>query len=146
VFVRRAIRVARQIRDPEQLRSLFSNDTRAALLEAGFDPDSVSMQEIQESEELARLIASDLRRVLRSVVLGLPVRVSEVSPDTARLRLNKSSDLSMHRWSTRTPRWDGHPPLPPPIDQTSGFGMRVVVVLVIVGIIAAAFFVIGSQW
>ena len=145
VFVRRAIRVARQIRDPEQLRSLLSDETREALLEADLDPDSFSMQEVRKSEELTRLIASDLRRALRSVVLGLPIRVSEASPDTTRLGLDHNSEFSMHRWRTRTSRRAGHPPLPPPIGQTSGPGMRVLAVLAIVGAIAVAYVVVGSQ-
>ncbi len=138
VVVSRVIRLGRQLQDPEQLRSLFSDDVRAALLEANLDPDSVSMQEIQESEELSRLVAADLRRVLGSLVLGLRLPESRVSPDAARLR-------QMHRWSTEASRRAGQPLRPQPIGQSSGPEGRAIVVLVIVGLIAVATFVASSQ-
>lgn len=145
VLARRVIRLGRQLRDPEQLRSLFSDGVRAALLEAGLDPDSVSIEEIQASEELARLVAADLQRVLRSSVLGLRLPQSRVSPQAAHRRMDDESALSMHRWSTRASKQAEQPFLPPPIDQPSSPGIRTVVVLVIVGLLAVAIFVGSSR-
>ena len=146
VFVRRVIRVGRQLRDPERLRSLFSDDVRAALREAGLDPDSVSMQEIQKSEALTRLIAADLRWVLRSVVLGLPLPQSGMSRDAPSLPMDDRSTLPTHGWS---PRASGgraaQPHLPPPIDQSSGPGIRTGVAFALLGLIAVAIFILYSQ-
>ena len=81
----RVIRLVRQFHDPEQLRSLLSDEARAAILEAGLEPDSISMQAIQENEQLSRLVAADLRRALRPLILGLRLREPGRSRDAAGL-------------------------------------------------------------
>ena len=144
VAVRRMIRIGRLLRNPEQLRSLLSDETRAALLDAGLDPDSVDLQEIQESEELSNLIAADLRRVLRSLFLGGRLPDSLGSPDAAHPG-DPHAGPRMPQWNAGASDRAGQPVLPPPIDQPSDPRVRLVVALAIAGLIAAAIFVFGSQ-
>jgi hypothetical protein len=145
VAARRMIRIGRLIRDPEQLRSLLSDETRAALRDTGFDPDSVNLQELQESEELSNLVAADLRRLLRPLFLGLPLPGSPGAPDAAHLHLDQKGDLRTPQWSAGDSDGAGQPVLPPPIDQPSDPRIRIVVALAIVGLIVVAIFVFGSQ-
>jgi hypothetical protein len=145
VLVRRVVRIGRQLQDPERLRSLFSDELRAALREAGLDPDTVAMEEIQKSEELRRLLAADLRPVLRSIVLGLSLPEAGGGSDAVPRRLDHGSGPSTHGWSPRSSSRPAQPMLPPPIDQPSGPGVRTVLVLAMVGLIALAIFVAGSQ-
>jgi len=145
VVARRVIRVSRQFRDPNRLRSFLSDHVRAALLEAGFDPDSVTLEEIQESEELQRLVAGDLRRVLYSLILGRLVPGSGDLSGARHLTVGGGSDVPMHQWNTQASMQAGQPFIPPPIDQPSGSGIRAAVVLAIVASIAAAIYVASSQ-
>ena len=146
VVLGRVIRVARTLRHPERLRSLLSEHVHAAILEAGLDPDPFSMEEIQESEELKSLVAADLRRVIRSLFLGRPRHESDVSPAADRFRVHRDSDIPLQRWRSHpVSGQSGQSFIPPPIDHASGSGMRVMVVLVIIGLTAAAVFVVSSQ-
>lgn len=144
VAARRMIRIGRLIRDPEQLRSLLSDETRAALRDAGFDPDSVDLQELQESEELSTLVAADLRRVLRSLFLGVPLPELPPGSGAAHLPVDRKGVLSTPPRSTTTSDPSGQPVLPPPIDQTPDPRIRIVVAVAIIALIAAAIFVFGA--
>lgn len=146
VFLRRVIPLARRLRDPEQLGRLLSEDVRAALRRAGLDPDSVSIQEIQKSEQLTRLVAADLRRVLLSVVLGLPQREPTGSPRHMPDALPADEgDSGAQRWSIGTPRQAGPLELPRPIEPSPVRGRRAVAVLAILGLLAIAIFFVNFQ-
>ncbi|MEN8182632.1 MAG: hypothetical protein ABFS46_08865 [Myxococcota bacterium] len=142
VMLRRVIRVARMLRDPEQLRGLFSDEVRAALVEAGLDPDTVRLQEIQESPELARLVGDDLKRVLREAVLG----IGSGSSASQRARSLFRSGASAERASGLNGSSErmGQPFLPPPIDQASRGGFRAVALLVIAALVGVAVFLTYS--
>lgn len=122
VVVVRLIRVIRAFQDPARLRSLLSARSRAALAEAGLDPDAVTLQEIQAVPELQEVVGQELRTVLRSAMLGgAPPR-----PDTAAVApVHTAASLAG---------------LPEPIDSPAG-GRRlgVVLALALVGLGALAF-------
>ena len=121
VVLRRVLRLALQLRDPQRLRELFSDEVRSALVDAGFDPDSVTPEDIQGSPELQRLVASDVRRVIHSLVFGLALPGSGRSADAARLRA--------------APTLDG---LPAPIEPPSGGGLRTALALAVLAAIGLA--------
>lgn len=145
LFVRRVMRVVQRLRDPEQLRSLLSEEVRAALLEAGIDPDSVSVAEIQKSEKLRRIIAPDLNRAFRSALLGRSLPESRVFRGTSRLPTGHDSGPASPRWSHRAASHVEQPQLPPPIDPPSGPGARVVVALVVAALIVITALLVFSQ-
>ena len=145
LVVFRVIRLVRRFHDPEQLRSLLSDEARAAILEAGLEPDSISMQAIQENEQLSRLVAADLRRALRPLILGLRLSQPGRSRDAASLPSGHDSAAPMYRSSTGAFTPARQPFLPAPIDQSSGSGRRAIVALAVVGLLAVAIFVASSQ-
>ena len=127
---RRVIAAMRQLRDPEQLRRLLSEDVRAALRAADVDPDSLSLEDIQQSERVGRLVGHDLRRVVRDALLG-----GWVSPGGAATPAALGTHTSLPSPETLRP-----PGLPPPIDRPSGSGARAGIALAMVAALGAAVF------
>lgn len=121
---RRAIRVVRLLRNPEQLRSLFSDGFRAAIVDAGLDPDTVTLEEIQGSPELSGLAAADLRRALQSSILGFRPAGSRSSAPALRVRTGDRDPVL----------------LPGPIDAPPGAPLRILALGVIAGLVALAIF------
>ena len=113
LMVHRVVRLGRLLRDPVRLRSLLSEEVRAALVEAGFDPDAVDLKEIQKSPELARLVAEDLRRLLRFSLLGLPLRTARAAPARPSGAAPSSAPPPGLPWLR-----------PPPLHEPSGAGPR----------------------
>jgi hypothetical protein len=143
VAARRLVRVMQQLRDPRRLAELLSEATRRALLEAGLDLDSIRLEELQKSEELSRLVGADLQRALRAAVLGggLP----ETRRSVAALRPPAIGEPGVSALPSRFPESQPAPFLPPPIDSPRGSGPRILLVLVIVGLSAAAILVLGLR-
>jgi hypothetical protein len=145
VFVRRVVRASQQFRDPEQLRLLFSDDVRAALREAGFDPDTIRVEEIQESEELQRLVADDLRRALRGVLLGRLPSSAHAMRRSPGLGARQTPGLAPGSWSGLGSDASGQPLLPPPTDHRTGPPLRALLALAIAALVAAAIFLTHFQ-
>lgn len=145
VLVRRVVRVGRRLNDPEQLRLLLSDEVRAALLQAGFDPDSIRMEEIQESEQLQRLVANDLRRALRRAVMGLDRADARTTPGTPGAGVWPTAGSAPRGWDGRSSDRAGQPRLPPPIDQRSGPPPAALLALAMAVLIAVALFLTHLQ-
>lgn len=131
---RRAIRAMALLRDPEKLRQLLSQETRDALARAGFDPDSLDLQALQKSPELARLVGADLQRALRDALLGRGVPMPATTPGIPEIAPASGSKQA------------GQPLLPPPIDAPSHshLGLRLVFLLGVLALSAAAIRALGS--
>ena len=67
--VRRAMDLARQLKDPRQLGALLSSETRDALERTGVDPDALRIDS-ELDPELRRRVAEDLKRAFQGAVLG----------------------------------------------------------------------------
>jgi hypothetical protein len=145
VLVRRVVRVGQQLRDPEQLRLLFSDEVRAALRQAGFDPDTIRMEEIQESEQLTRLVADDLRRALRGAVLGRGPAETHTTPRTPGPEVRPAPGLAHRGWGGRGSDRTGQLGLPPPIDPRSGPPPIALLALAVAALVAVALLVTRFQ-
>ena len=143
VIVLRVIRASQQFRNPEHRRSFLSGRVKAVLLEAGIDPNSLTKEDIKESEEVRNLIAADLRRVLFSVIFGRFSPEPGVSPDAAQLRMDHGSNVPMRLWRPPVSTQGDQPFVPPPIDQPSGSAIRAVLVLAIIASTAVAIYVVN---
>jgi cell division protein FtsB len=82
LFVRRAKRLIRVMQNPEQLGQLLSQSVRAALAEAGLDPDRLELAQLRQLEDgpaLQQRIRSELHVVFKRL---LSARAGDLLPST----------------------------------------------------------------
>lgn len=148
VVVYRLRRVARMVRDPEQLASLLSANTRDALEEAGIDSRTISLEDLETNQMLKQLVSNDLRAaVIRMLTRGsgqgsdASFRTTVAGPRT--LPRSPSNQFPGQSPSAQSAfpsgQSSGPAGLPPPIDanQTADRVRNWILALVIGGAVAA---------
>lgn len=142
LFLRRVIRLVRLFRDPDAFRALLSEDARAALRAARIDPDTVTPEQIRGSQELARLVSADLRKALQSTLFGLPgprSGRSPASPGAVRSLPPAPPELSVR------PASRGSVCLPAPIDRAANGRARAVALVLVMGLLVAAYLLLVGR-
>jgi hypothetical protein len=139
VAMRRAVRIARVLRQPAAVGSLLSPRVRAALSEAGLNPDALDAERLRSNEKLAQLVAGDLRRALGSAIFGVRRHSPEFS-DT----VTAPTAVPIAAPGLLASRDPSRPlGLPPPIDLVSRGRPRTITVLAIAIVLAVAYVVFG---
>jgi hypothetical protein len=129
VVVHRIRGIARMVQDPEQLAGLLSPAVRDALIDAGIDPTTISLADLETNEELKEMVSGDLRAAIMR-------RLTRLTPLGA-----ADSDAMSNRPSLSLPSapGGGHLDLPPPIDgRRTSDGRRGWILAIVVGGAVAA--------
>lgn len=142
---RRVVGVIQLFQDPDALRGLLSEPVRAAIREAGLDPDTIEMEDLEGREELAQRIAADLKPQLYSRVFGFHRPGAKSGSSSGSSPVGAASTVSMEAWSSGASPAGAVPPMPPSIDAASGMrtSTALVVVAVLVGAGVAALYALG---
>jgi len=142
VALRRALRVARSFQDPESLRELLSPDVRIALDRASIRLDADGMAKLRESEELTRLVTTDLRRAFVRAILAAGAATPGRTRTPAAAAISGAS-LGVAALGNGPDRSEV-PGLPPPIDAVPSSKSRAaVLVSAVAGVAGAAIWLLA---